>query len=107
MAQLPGSAQPIQGCQGAAPVVFNVGEGVHAQVAGRCEPGIDPVAAAPLADPVHDLVSCLCNAECVLRPIPLGQIGEVLPPAVQEAAVATARAATADVCLQQDDPRLR
>ena len=68
---------------------------------------IDPMTPAPLADAGHDLVRRLRDAQALGRPVALGQEREVLPPAVQEPAIAAAGAAAADIRLEQDDAHLR
>ena len=82
-------------------------EGVDAQVAGRHEPGVDAVAShhAPIPSTTSSASRAISIAAS--RPYRSHQVAEALPPAVDEAAVAPARPAAADVLLEHDDPRVR
>ncbi len=105
--ELPWRAESFEVGDRAGPVVAFSRKRVDAEVPLRREVGVHAVTLAPLPDSGHDLVGGLPDAQRLGRPVPLRQVGEVLPPAVQEAAVAAAGSAAADVGLEQGDPRLR
>ena len=91
---------------GLVPVGRLVRERVHAQVAGLDEVRVDPVLRAPLTDAVDDFIGLARDLERGVCVEALGQVGEALPPAVDEAAVASGRPAAADVLLDEHDPRV-
>ena len=103
MLQLTGRAEVGQLIRQALPVIRGRREGVHPQVSVRRVPGVDAVIPAPGADALDHLVGRLRELQAGLWPETFHKIRQLLPPAVQEAAVATARPAAADIGLQDGD----
>src|SRR5687768_15484902 len=92
---------------GLVPVRRLVRERIDPQVPGLDVMRVDSVAPAPVTDPVHDLIGLPGDREGRVLSEALGQVADALPPAVDEAAIASGRPTAADVLLEHDDPRIR
>ena len=102
-----GHAQPVRRHHVVGPVPdLHLGAG-GAEVAVRTEPGIELLLLAEPPDPGHALLTRAAERERLRVPEPSAQLAERAPPAVDESAVAPARAAPADVLLEQDDVQVR
>src|SRR4029079_11763262 len=78
-----------------------------AEVPVRTEPGIEFLLLAEPPDPGHALLTRAAERERLRAPESSAQLAERAPPAVDESAVAPARAAATDVLLEEDDVQVR